>query len=93
MTIHNLVTLSDSTATRLTPRGGHGGMDITIQNIDQDATVYVGGEGVSSASFGYRINPAQAWSVELSGNDALYAISDTNESSIAILQVGLESQN
>ena len=65
-------------------------MDITIQNIDQEAYVYVGGEGVTALDYGYRISPNQAISFELAGQDALYAISDTNNSKIAVIKLGLE---
>lgn len=91
MTTHNLITLSDTTATRLTPNGLHGGMDITIQNTDDTAYVYLGGEGVTSLDFGHRLSPGAAWSVELPGKDAIYAISDTNATVIAIMNIGLES--
>jgi hypothetical protein len=93
MTTHILHTLSDVTATRLTPNGLHSGMDITIQNVDGSAFVYLGGEGVTASSYGYRINPGSAWSIELPGRDAIYAISDTNESAIAVLKTNLETGN
>jgi len=90
MTIHALTTLSSTSATRLTPNGLHSGMDITIQNTDEAAYVYLGGEGVTASNYGYRLAPLSAWSVELPGQDALYAISSVNNSKIAILQTGLE---
>jgi hypothetical protein len=90
MTKHLLKTLSNSTAYRLTPNGVHSGMDITIQNVDSSAYVYLGGEDVATDNFGYRLSPGTAWSVELPGQDALYAITDTDESQIAMLWTGLE---
>jgi hypothetical protein len=93
MTIHALTTLSNSTSTRLTPNAVHSGMDITIQNVHASANVYIGGEGVTSSNYGYRISPSNAWSIELSGKDTLYAISDTNGSQVAVLQTSLESGN
>jgi hypothetical protein len=91
MTQHSLTTLSSSSATRLTPNGVHSGMDITIQNTDTTAIVYIGGEGVTSSNYGYRLSPGAAWSIELSGRDAIYAISNTNGSNIAVLKTSLES--
>ena len=91
MVAHSITPLSDSTATRLTPPGVHSGMDITIQNIHASAYVYIGGEGVTSSSYGYRLNPGSAISFELPGKDALYAITDTNDSQIAIIKTNLES--
>ena len=91
MTMHSLTTLSSSTATRLTPPGLHSGMDITIQNVHASAYVYIGGEGITTSSYGYRLNPGSAISFELPGKDALYAITDTNNSQIAIIKTNLES--
>ena len=91
MTSHALTTLSSSAATRLTPNGVHSGMDITIQNVHASAYVYIGGEGVSTSSYGYRLNPASAISFELPGKDAMYAITDTNNSQIAVIKTSLES--
>jgi hypothetical protein len=93
MTTHALTTLSNSTATRLTPNGIHSGMDVTIQNVHDTAYVYIGGEGVTSLDYGYRIAPGHAISWELPGKDALYAITDTNNSKIAILKTNLEAGN
>lgn len=91
MTIHALTTLSNTVATRLTPNGLHSGMDITIQNVHATAYVYVGAAGVTSSNYGYRIAPGHAISWELPGKDALYAISNTDESKIAVIKTNLES--
>jgi hypothetical protein len=93
MTTHALTQLSNTTATRLTPNGTHSGMDITIQNTDSSAYVYLGGDGVSSTDYGFKLSPGSSWSVELPGQDALYAISSINNSKVAILQTGLETGN
>lgn len=93
MTLHSLTTLSSSSATRLTPNGLHSGMDITIQNVHGSAYVYIGGEGVTSLNYGYRIAPGSAWSIELPSRDSLYAISSVNGSNVAILKTGLDTGN
>jgi hypothetical protein len=92
-TSHGLVALSNVTATLVSTPGTHSGADITIQNIDDTAIVYIGGEGVTAASYGFKLTPGAAWSVELAGKDHLYAISDTDASEVAILKVSLESQD
>ena len=93
MTTHALTTLSSTTATRLTPNGLHSGMDITIQNVHESATVYIGGEGVTSSNYGYRLLAGNAISFELPGRDALYAISGTNGTQVAVLKTNLEAGN
>jgi len=89
MTTHALTSLTTS-ATRITPNGKHSGMDITIQNVDETAIVYLGGEGVTSSNYGFKLNPLEIFSIELSGVDAIYALSTINASKIAILKFGLE---
>jgi hypothetical protein len=91
MTTHLTTTLSSSSATLVSPLGIHSGVDITIQNLSSEAYVYLGGEGVTSSSFGYRIPPDSAVSFELPGKDALYAVTSSNGSQVAILKTGLEA--
>ena len=93
MTQHEVYTLSNVTETRLTPNGTHSGMDITLQNVNDAGYIYIGGEGVTSVSYGYRISANHAWSVELSGQDALYAIAETDGMELAKITVGLEDGN
>jgi hypothetical protein len=93
MTQHSLTTLSNASATLLTPNGIHSGLDVTIQNTHATALVYIGGTGVTSSNYGYRLSAGAAWSIELSGKDALYAVSDTNGSAVAVLTTSLELGN
>jgi hypothetical protein len=90
MTQHSLTTLSNASATLLTPNGIHSGLDVTIQNTHATAIVYLGAVGVTSSNYGYRLSPGAAWSIELSGRDSLYAISNTNASTVAVLTTSLE---
>lgn len=90
MTVHLLTSLSNTEATRLTPNGIHSGIDITLQNVNTEAYVFVGGEGVTTTNYGYRISPNNGWAIELPGKDALYAISDVNGANVAVLWTGLE---
>lgn len=90
-TYHELVTLSDTAAAEVTPSGKiHSGLDLTVQNIDETAIVYIGGEGVTASDYGFKLDPGAAFSVELNPKDKLYVISDTADSEVAVLRVLLE---
>ena len=91
MTAHALTTLSSSTATLISPNGTHSGLDITVQNVDAAAYVYIGGSGVTAVNYGYRMAPGTAFSIELPGKESLYAITDVNGSKVALLTTNLES--
>jgi hypothetical protein len=91
-TYHEIVTLSDSTPVELTPEGKvHSGLDLTVQNIDEEAIIYLGAEDVSSTSYGFKLLPGAGFSIELNPRDELYAISDTDDSEVALLRVLLEN--
>lgn len=88
---HGLTVLSNVTATRLTPNGKHSGIDITMQNVNDSGYIYIGGsETVSSTNYGFRIMPNHSISIELNGNDAIYAIASSNGMSLAVLKARLE---
>ncbi len=91
MTTHALITLSDSTTTRLTPNGIHSGIDITIQNVNASGYIYIGAEGVSAENYGYRILPNHAISIELNGRDSVYAIASAPSMKVAVLKANLEA--
>tara|TARA_R110000851_G_scaffold175599_6_gene322017 strand:- start:25 stop:306 length:282 start_codon:yes stop_codon:yes gene_type:complete len=89
-TFHDLVTLSDTTETELTPGARHSGLDLTIQNVHATAVVYIGAVGVTTSDYGFKLTPGAGFSIELNPNDRLYAISDTNGSTAALLRALLE---
>ena len=92
MTQHSLITLSNTSATRLTPNGLHSGMDITVQNVNDTGYIYLGSDSdVSSTDYGFRILPNHSISFELPTPDAMYAIASTNSMKIAVIKTGLES--
>jgi hypothetical protein len=91
MTNHNLISLPNADeAVRITPNGLHSGMDITVQNVNETAVVYLGGEGVSTSNYGFKIPAGSAFSVELPGRDSIYAVSNESNASIATLSFSLE---
>ncbi len=93
MTTHNIYTLSSTVATHLTENGVHSGKDITLQNVNDNGEIYIGGDGVTTSSYGYRLMPGHAISFELSGADTLYAVSESNGLFLASLSMNLETGN
>ena len=55
---------------------------ISIQNTDATAVVYLGGENVSSSSYGVKLVAGQVWSADLGPADKLYA---TGTAGVAVL--------
>ncbi len=90
--MHSLTTLSNTSATRLTPNGTHSGIDITLQNVNASGYIYIGGDSeISDTNYGFRIMPNHSISFELPGKDELYAIASINEIKVAVIKTNLES--
>jgi hypothetical protein len=89
---HHIVELNNASPVAISVIGNHTGRDITIQNIDNSANVYLGGPNVTTTDFGYRLAPNTAWSVELRKEEVIYAVSSST-SDVAVLELGLESFN
>lgn len=91
MTQHALVSLSSSSATRLTPNGTHSGRDFTMQNVNDNGYIYIGGQDVTALNYGFRIMPNHSVSIEITGRDSIYAIASGSDMKIAVLQTNLET--
>ena len=89
--IHSIKTLSNTEAIALTPTVIHSGLDVTIQNINSEGYIYIGGESVTTESYGFRILPNHSISFELPGRDFLYATCLTNGMQVATITIGLET--
>ena len=90
MTEHKIVVVNTTSPILLSPPGTHSGVDITIQNVNSEGYIYLGGNELTSSSYGFRIDPSHAISFELSGKDDIYAIGSTNGLSLSVLSISLE---
>lgn len=87
---HARIAINDSTPVQITP--GDDSMKssctIQVQNLGEEA-VYIGGEGLTSTSYGVSIVPGGAVTIDsLSTKDEVYALSSTGNSYVAVLTVG-----
>jgi hypothetical protein len=98
---HGVVALNSSTATSLiisdpvvtnatTGENSYTWTHLTLSvtNTDASATVYIGGSGVTSSSYGIRLTAGSSTTIsDLAPNMALYAISSASSSNVAVLSV------
>jgi hypothetical protein len=86
-TTHNSFTVG-TTATKIIPETSSG-RDITIQN-NGSGIVFIGGKDITSSTFGFKLVSGAAFSVELDGQDAIWAISASGSNNVSTLIVNLE---
>jgi hypothetical protein len=90
-TTHNTFTLTTSgVAYEIIPVAGGNGKDVTIQNNNIIGDVLIGGVGVTTSSFGFKLAPNAAISFELDGRDSVWAVSSTSAVSVNLMSINLE---
>ena len=85
---HQIVSVG-TTATKLTSDyDGKDGQTINVQNPTGGATVYLGGEGVTSSSYGFILGAGISFSIELQDDEKLYAVVASSTQNVNILRQG-----
>jgi hypothetical protein len=78
-----------TTATKLTlDYDGKDGQTISVQVPTSGATVYLGGEGVTTSSYGYELLGGTSFSVELQDDEKLYGVVASSTQTVNILRQG-----
>ena len=63
------------------------GLTLSIQNLHGSNFVYLGNTKTSSASYGFRLAPGQAFSIDLDPSDQMFAATNDTSSTIAITRL------
>ena len=69
--------------------GGKDGSSVSVQNPTGGATVYIGGAGVTTASYGFLLAAGATFSAELNQGEALFGIVASSTQSVAVLRQGV----
>lgn len=90
-TVHETVTLTTSdTAYEIIPKLGGNGKDVTIQNNNASAMVFIGGPEVSTSDYGFKLIPGTAISFNLDPKENVYGASDTDGATVNIMRMNPE---
>lgn len=64
------------------------GQSLHVQNPSAGTVVYLGGPGVTAASYGYALLPGAGASVDLEPREPLYAVVETGTVTVNVLYQG-----
>lgn len=88
---HQLITLNQTAQLLTIPAASEAPyaqeLIVSIQNLHSSHFVFLGDSTVTTSSYGFRIDPDQTFTIVLSPNDELYAVTDTGTSQVAIIKV------
>ena len=90
-TVHQTYTLiASGTAYEIIPVLGGNGKDITIQNNNATANIFIGGTGVTTSDYGFKLVPNGAISFNLDPQENVWATSDTSSATVNIMKMNPE---
>lgn len=78
-----------ATALNASLDGGKDGSTISVQNPTGGNTVYLGGAGVTSASYGVLLAAGVTFSIELNQGETLFGIVASSTQNVAVLRQGV----
>jgi hypothetical protein len=87
---HGIVSVTTAaTALNASLDGGKDGSSISIQNPSGGTTVYIGGSGVTTASYGFSLAAATTFTIELNQGETLFGIVAAGTQNLAVLRQGV----
>lgn len=87
-TRHKILVLSTTTPTALTYEDNvQSSYTLVVQNNNDSGYIYIGASNVSTSSYGYKLFPGQAFTVELSAFNRIYAVCSANTMTAALLVI------
>ena len=79
-----------TTATLLSSEyAGKDGQTVSVQNPSSSVTVYIGGAGVTTTSYGYALGTSSDMSVELQTGETLYGVVASSTLTVNVLRQGV----
>jgi hypothetical protein len=79
-----------TTATQLSSNySGKDGQTVSVQNPSTTVTVYLGGEGVTTTSYGYALGVVSDMSIDLQDGEKLYAVVASSTLTVNVLRQGV----
>lgn len=78
-----------TTATQISSNyAGKDGQTVNVQNPSGGATVYLGGEGVTTTSYGFLLAAGISFSVEMQDGEKLYGVVASSTQTVNVLRQG-----
>lgn len=86
---HARPTVTTTASAIATGTNDRSGQSVVVQNPSAGATVYLGGSGVTSSSYGYALVGGSDISIDLSGGESLFAIVASSTQQVNVLRQGV----
>jgi len=86
---HGIVSVTTAATLLSTANAGRDGQTVLVQNPAGGADVKLGGEGVTTNSYGYIVVGGSAFAIDLQAGEALYGIVASSTQSVSVIRQGV----
>jgi len=78
-----------TTATQISSDfAGKDGQTVSVQNPTGGATVYLGGEGVTTSAYGFALGEGTTFSIEMQDGEKLYGVVASSTQTVNVIRQG-----
>jgi hypothetical protein len=86
---HDIVSVAATATLISAAEAGRDGQTVLVQNPAGGATVYLGGAGVTTVSYGFTLEGGVAFAIDLQVGEALYGIVASSTQSVSVIRQGV----
>lgn len=86
---HGIVSVTTAATLLSTASAGRDGQTVLVQNPSGGANVYLGGTGVTSASYGYLLVAGSAFAIDLQAGESLFGVVASSTQSVSVIRQGV----
>ena len=86
---HAIVSVGTTATLLSSSTAGRDGQTVLVQNPSGGATVYLGGTGVTTSSYGFILEGGVAFAIDLQDNESLYGVVASSTQSVSVIRQGV----
>jgi len=68
--------------------GGRDGQAVLVQNPSNGATVYLGGEGVTTTAYGFQLDAGSNFTIEMQNGEKLFGVVASSTQTVNVIRQG-----
>ena len=85
---HQRVSIGTSATQISSDFAGKDGQTVSVQNPASGATVYLGGEGVTTSVYGFALSEGTTFSIEMQDGEKLYGVVASSTQTVNVIRQG-----
>ena len=85
---HQRVSIGTSATQISSDFAGKDGQTVSVQNPAGGATVYLGGEGVTTSAYGFALGVGTTFSIEMQDGEKLYGVVASSTQTVNVIRQG-----